>query len=392
MTSQFAVLNSLGVAIASDTVSSIVNADGDILKTNQNVEKLFEIGPNHKVIVAISGSLELDNAPISLLLSEWAASISGSFQTLNLYRTEFCKWLDANFIRFSHNPTKDLLAGITSSVYEELRNRADQSWLSSDDPNESLEEHFERELHAMLQEHLESKDFLTNFEQVLTQLDECQVVISHLLITINEGHLQLQTSTIDLFADLVQLCIIKSSELLDAFGTEIAFVGFGESDLYAGSISFKTIGHIGGALVEVGQREMTLDESSHSSAFIGFAQLDAIASFLHGISPATRRGISDFVVDHFSKFEISDEEFENFRVAFQEFGDQFAEENYYGQLLESISSLSLVDLCSLARSLVEMQALRSSNGNAPASVGGFIESLVIDRRQGVRWSTKLKSV
>lgn len=392
MTSQFAVLNSLGVAIASDTVSSIVEDAGKILKTNQNVEKLFEIGPEHKVVVAISGDLELDSAPVSLLIGEWAASLTNPFQTLTEYRSEFCRWLDSNFKRFSDGPTEDLLARLVVMVYGELRSRAEQSFSSAEESNQSFEAYFEKELHEMIQELVGSDLFLNNFERVLTELDDYHEFVRQLSLEINEENLQLPSSVIDLFPELVQLCVIKSSALLDDFVTEIAFIGFGDYDLYAGSISFKAIGHIGDSLVQLGQREMMLDQASHSSAFIGFAQQDAVASLLLGISPDTRFGIFNFVIDYLSKFELSEEELEEFLLAYQEYGDQYAENNYQGPLLDSISSLSLSDLCSLARSLVGVQALRSSSGNAPASVGGFIESVVIDRRHGVRWSTRMKSI
>lgn len=61
-------------------------------------------------------------------------------------------------------------------------------------------------------------------------------------------------------------------------------------------------------------------------------------------------------------------------------------------MLDTIGSLSLIDVASLARSLVGMQAIRSAASPEPASVGGFIESLVIDRTHGIRWIHRLPQI
>ena len=55
----------------------------------------------------------------------------------------------------------------------------------------------------------------------------------------------------------------------------------------------------------------------------------------------------------------------------------------------SAAGIRIIDIASLARSLVGMQAIRSAASPEPASVGGFIESLVIDRASGIRWVHRL---
>ena len=69
-----------------------------------------------------------------------------------------------------------------------------------------------------------------------------------------------------------------------------------------------------------------------------------------------------------------------------------ATEYFVSPMLDTIGSLSLIDVASLARSLVGMQAMRSAASPEPASVGGFIESLVIDRANGIRWIHRLPQI
>jgi hypothetical protein len=69
--------------------------------------------------------------------------------------------------------------------------------------------------------------------------------------------------------------------------------------------------------------------------------------------------------------------------------DKIQFDRFVSPMLDTIGSLSLIDVASLARSLVGMQAIRSAATPEPASVGGFIESLVIDRASGIRWIHRL---
>ena len=64
-------------------------------------------------------------------------------------------------------------------------------------------------------------------------------------------------------------------------------------------------------------------------------------------------------------------------------------DNFVSPMLDAIGSLSLIDVASLARSLVGMQAIQSAASPEPATIGGFIESLVIDRASGIRWVHRL---
>ena len=62
---------------------------------------------------------------------------------------------------------------------------------------------------------------------------------------------------------------------------------------------------------------------------------------------------------------------------------------FISPMLSTIGGLPLTGLAELAESLVGMQATFSAAGTGPASVGGFIESLIIDRSRGVRWVHQL---
>jgi hypothetical protein len=72
-----------------------------------------------------------------------------------------------------------------------------------------------------------------------------------------------------------------------------------------------------------------------------------------------------------------------------EFLNDYQQQNFISPMLDTIGALNLRDAAELAESLVGIQAMRSNASPHPAGVGGFIESLIIDRIDGIRWIKRL---
>ena len=68
MTSQIAVFNPLGVAVASDTVTTLTTEGG--VKTTNNAEKMWPLVGGHLVVVAVSGSVNSNGIHSRLLIAE----------------------------------------------------------------------------------------------------------------------------------------------------------------------------------------------------------------------------------------------------------------------------------------------------------------------------------
>jgi hypothetical protein len=64
-------------------------------------------------------------------------------------------------------------------------------------------------------------------------------------------------------------------------------------------------------------------------------------------------------------------------------------ESFTSPMLDTIGALNLKDAADLAEALVGIQAMRANASPEPPGVGGFIESLIIDRFDGIRWVKQL---
>jgi hypothetical protein len=65
-------------------------------------------------------------------------------------------------------------------------------------------------------------------------------------------------------------------------------------------------------------------------------------------------------------------------------------ENYIQPFERTLSALSIRSLVLFSEALVKLQSLRSATAPGEATVGGLIESLSIDRVQGVEWHVRGK--
>jgi hypothetical protein len=90
MTSQIAVFNPLGVAVASDTVTTISSSRG--IKTTSNAQKIWPLPEPHLLVIIESGSAVSNGVHTQLLINEWSRTLTGPLPTVGNYATSFADW------------------------------------------------------------------------------------------------------------------------------------------------------------------------------------------------------------------------------------------------------------------------------------------------------------
>jgi len=94
MTSQVAVTNFSGIAVASDTFISMTTDDG--VKTMGNSQKIFEIGPAHKVLILHSGNVYINQISHWLQINEWMITQTIPHATLQAYIDAYISWSNSS--------------------------------------------------------------------------------------------------------------------------------------------------------------------------------------------------------------------------------------------------------------------------------------------------------
>jgi hypothetical protein len=167
-------------------------------------------------------------------------------------------------------------------------------------------------------------------------------------------------------------------------------VGFGSDEMFTSISRLLIRGYYCGSL----QSRLSNDEAydiTGPGEIALFAQTDAIEAFTYGYHEAILDEVSRFVIDKLSEHTDDIDTLVDHAMELKELIRDYGIENFTQPLLSTIGTLSLIDLAKLADSLIGMQSIKSAASPRPATVGGLIEILLIDREHGFRWFRKLPS-
>jgi len=389
MTSQVAVANHSGVAVASDTVTTSYVEGGT--KTIGNSHKIWEIGKDHKILVMLSGAVTQNGVTLRLLVSEWAATLEAPLENLEDYVDSFIHWMSLE--SSIHSPESELHRATTllNDHYYEVKKRAQERWNLI-----PLEEEQYTSRAAVLTEiaqeglgylqGLSLNESVENdhaFKELLTSTED-GLNPQELIEYIFEG-LGLDPVNTQILLDSAALVLTRAQHFPGS--STLAFVGYGTKNYFPSNFRLFVRGFYGGKFIyEKGNQYSIHPEGG--SGITAFAQDEAIFGFVRGI----RWEIVNFINRRFAaKFNevVDSPEGEDLG---QEIADELHEElldfcrrRFTNPLLDSIEGLDLGHLANLAESLVGMEATSAFGGDGPATVGGLIEVATIDRQKGVSW-------
>ena len=417
MTSQVAVANFHGIAVASDTVVTQSSSEG--MKTLENMSKIYSLGGAHKVVLVHSGNADMNGVAHWLHLTEWIRALSEPFSTLNEYVDSYLEW--ANNSKPLHTPLSEvrLMNELLNDHYYYIKNRAD-SQLESETEDLAEEETLgqERIQEVFQQMVIEGKEYLDG-------LDDFEGYgYKEATIALKNANFELDEKINFIFKDYViadelrkvlnesaglVLCKYQEMNFVDS---QIGFVGFGAEEAFGGVIHLHCRGFYGSKIHVYVEEKFGVapsgTEDGSSSIIRHFAQGDAIHAFIRGYNPRilhrTLRIVRNKIEEVFGakEWEIMDDEgktigtkstselsFEIADETYNEIKDDFSQSSFASPLLSSIEGMSIVNLANFAESLVGIQALSTYSQLGAATVGGLIEVVTIDRSEGVIWHQKI---
>ncbi|MFC7663164.1 hypothetical protein [Methylorubrum suomiense] len=206
---------------------------------------------------------------------------------------------------------------------------------------------------------------------------------------------------------IVNLCYEHVKiETTSEYSTGVIITGYGKKELFPSVRTIYVDGRsMGLTRAWIGAPRMDLNISrSQNAAIIPFAQIDMAKLFMEGISDryvsfvsTTMRNALMAKVDEIVKNHISDEGVANVERFLQEkqidammhvFDEDFS--TYRGKyftkpILDTIRALPKEEMAYMARSMVEITALRRRFASAVESVGGDIDVAVISKSDGFIW-------
>jgi hypothetical protein len=391
MTSQVAVANHSGVAVASDTVTTAFVEGGT--KSIGNSHKIWEIGKSHRVLILHSGSVTQNGVTNKLLVNEWAATLQEPLSKLSDYVDSFIQWMNKEQLIHTPNSEHKRASYLLNDHYYEVKSRAIARWneIPVEEEQYTSKEEILNQVSQEGMEYLRGLDFnpgFTSDSEVAEAIDNDVVELDEKLKYIF-SETGLSDFSINILKESANLVLSRNQEFPGS--STIAFVGFGTSEYFAGNIRLNSKGFYAGKFIyDVGEYFCVSPESG--SSVTAFAQDEAIWGFVRGFRWPILDRISELIEQHVNE-RIENDEGENVG---EEIANQvrdsihdFYRKRFTYPLLDSIEGLDLSHLANLADSLVGMEATSAFGGDSPATVGGFIEVATIDRQNGIVWVKKL---
>jgi hypothetical protein len=393
LTSQIAISNQTGIVIASDTVTTLTTED-TFQKSISDQQKIWPLDPNNLIAIVTSGITTINGVRNSTLITEWKRSLGKTFETVQECAEHFNSWLNEKNQPFSEESERKVILDLVRYHISDLR-------------QEIVESLKDAELYFSDSESTEAKSIID--QSIVDSVEVLKNLPSYTNFDLNVAKKSIKESAAEidlLIDDIMRDCnpdiesrntihgslplLLSTIEDIDDLDSEFGFVGFGSKEIF-GSISRVSVrGYYCASL----QSSCTNDggyDIAGSGEITLFAQTDAIRAFSNGYHEDVLKYLSDFAIEKISGYiddvdslvEIADD----LEGSMREFGS----ENFTLPLLATIGTLNLNDLAKLADSLIGMQSIKSAASPRPATVGGLIEILLVDREHGFRWYRKLPS-
>lgn len=396
MTSQIAIMNYSGIAIASDTMTSISYESGT--KTIPNTSKIWELGPKHSVAVLHSGNTAINGITHGMHVNEWARTLEAPLPTLKQYVDSYLAFSSHSQNIVPAEAEKDLVENCIDKLLLNIRSHVDKQLLDWNEAESRwyLQGHNEYEIALeRVQDFIDMYEGISEFKKMSDR--DAQKLLG-------DYHFDLSTKIDEYFTAYPMNDEIKEKIIENAFlalsrvdisimnTSDIAFIGFGSSEPYAGSIRVECRGIYGGKM-QCREQDYSSLSPSVSSRIATFAQDEAIWGFLRGYRHSLLRklvgNVQHWLDDNFTMNEEESSRI-NSELSDLMFSQAFeiGREYYTNPMFDSIEGMSVNGVAELAESLVGIQSTSTYAETGTATVGGLIEVATIDRKNGFVWRKK----
>lgn len=405
MTSQIAIFNHSGVAIASDTVTTLGQS-----KTLGNSTKIFQLPEPHALVVLHNGAVYVNGVNGRLLLTEWSRQLTKPYPTVEDYYKSFVEWFNSSRAIHSSDSEEKLLI---NAVEDYLR------WLADSADRAVSEIEFDEEVTAEQYEEIRKKTCVDEIEQRIQSsskwrsYDDLSDVTATEILSKAE-HLDVASMVKNYFERMaIPKGMITKIQKAAVYGvsrvsplssdSEFVFAGFGSSESFAQEFQLKVRGAYGGRLRFT--VEMDGVQADHPRAtLVPLAQKDAIDAFGRGWNPRIKDAVYgeiwdkawSEIYDLLETPDMTDEDYQRIsrsaakiRDEIMKAVDDYSLNNFVYPLMDTVDAMSLTSIAELAESLIGIQAASTYGKKGAATVGGFVEVITIDRQNGVRWRKRL---
>ncbi len=409
MTTEIAVINRLGIALAADSAVTIPGYGAD--KVFDTGDKLFELSERYPVALMVNGSMDFLGVPWELVAKEFRCTPPAGAEKISI-----ADWMES-FLAFvaNHQAVKDddvkrwlqhliveTIEDLTATVRERLEQAAEedgdqnlQSVLKALYSTTIIERIDDLEKKVVLKSlaGLGEDDLLPQIRSLLLEMED--------LLPLDAGGEQH-----GLFARLVAQRLLKDLDRLPATGLIVC--GFGGKDLFPSLFAVEIDGYVAKRLRYRTSHNVTIARGQETGNAISFAQTDVVdrllkgtdSRFIDGTRAFIRENVAQSLQRNFGRLklrilkqddtEISPSDIGSIlgELIASQFESQFAStitQEFEKKFKETIALMPKQDLIELAEALVSITAIERKASDDAGTVGGPIDVALITRSEGFVW-------
>ena len=400
MTAEVLILNKNAIAIAADSAVTIKRQGTE--KISNTANKLFRLSKKAPIGILVYQNSSINSIPWELLIKDFRSkSISVIKSDIYDYMGDFINHISNTLINDSlgentyiNRIVVEVYSAVSQKIQEGITERArfTSELLSKDDLLD-----ISRKVLAELDVFVSG---LTDYEGISEQwMSETRTKFEHQISSV----LFSLSSTIDasLLPQIHDICakaLFKSIDSDDYSG--IVIFGYGSEDFYPGYSSIKAYGILNKQLLYSIDKKAKITNNI-GSIIVPLAQRDVVDTFITGVNP-------DLELTLYDSVSIAKNEIYEVLISGPEITDHSAAKLAIRSSLDSIervmldkirerksiissdiinavTTLQVIDLAQMAKSLVELTSFRRKVSSSIESVGGPVDVAVISKGDGFIW-------
>lgn len=402
MTTEIAVINKLGVALATD---SAVTISGEQQKVFDTGDKLFELCDHAPVGVMVNGNMDMLGVPWEIIIKDFRSQASDTNISVKQWLDRLIDFAAAHKAHDAHHADRYIQA-LAQVQFEQIKRMAGrrmfegdemptpddgvvQGWIVQEagalaavyDASEPAESLKGMKATAILKAHKECIDMMINhaFQPVVIQ-DETRTVLHNLMVS-----------------------ALLSSEP-SSYATGIIVAGYGENDMFPSLAMAEVDGVVNGRVKYSHREDVRINRSTNPGRVISFAQADVVERLLSGADHNFIEKSSDFIEESMGALRNelgsalaelgADPESAAAMLAdvtsaiVSGYRDDFvgeAQREFEGNFNRTVALMPKRDVIELAEALVSITAIERKASLDVATVGGPVDVAFITRHEGFVW-------
>jgi hypothetical protein len=408
MTTEIAVINRLGVALAADSAVTIPGYGGD--KVFDTGDKLFELSELYPVALMVNGSMDFLGVPWELIIKEFrcqpppgAAEIS-----IKVWMERFLAFVadhptvkPDDIRRWQEQLIRDELEDLTATVRERLEQEA------ADDGQRNLQEVRLQLYSATMVERLEGFEQEPPLESLAGVAEDDLIPgLRSLLVDLGPLPFGDGAELVALFTRLIAQRELKDLDRLTTTGLIVC--GFGGKDLFPSLFAVEIDGYVAQRLRYRMSHDVTIARGKETGNAISFAQTDVVDRLLKGtdnrfIDKARafiRENVAGSLSGGFDRLNLKIVRSDGTEIPPADMGALLGEliashfesrfvgpitQEFERKFKDTIALMPKQDLIELAEALVSITAIERKASDDAGTVGGPIDVALITRTEGFVW-------